>query len=119
VEEGVAMANPDVGRTGEALAAAWYESNGFRILDRNWRTRSGELDLVATRHDLVVFCEVKTRTTRRFGTGADAVGWDKQRRVRAMAVQWLQLSDRHYAEVRFDVADVDGRGHVHVIEDCF
>lgn len=113
------MANPEVGRGGEALAAVWYENNGYRILDRNWRTRSGELDLVAARDDVVVFCEVKTRTTHRFGSGADAVGWDKQRRVRALAVEWLQSADRHYANVRFDVADVDGRGQVDVIEDCF
>ena len=113
------MANLEVGQAGEGLAAAWYENSGFRILDRNWRTRSGELDLVAARGDLVVFCEVKTRTSRHYGTGADAVGRAKQRRIRALAVEWLQSSRRHYAEVRFDVADVDGRGTVDVIEDCF
>ncbi len=113
------VANLEVGRNGEDLAAAWYEGAGYRILDRNWRCRSGELDLIAARDGLVVFCEVKTRTSGRFGTGADAVDWRKQRRVRALAVAWLQASSRHYPDVRFDVAAVDGGGSVTVIEGCF
>jgi putative endonuclease len=113
------MANLDIGHDGESIAAAWYESQGFHVLDRNWRTRTGELDVVVCRDDLVVFCEVKTRTTRRFGSGADAVGWEKQRRVRALAVEWLQQSTQHYSDIRFDVADVDGRGQVEVLEGCF
>ena len=113
------MANLDVGRYGEQRAAAWYEREGFEILDRNWRTSTGELDLVVANAGLVVFCEVKTRTTRRFGSGAEAVNRDKQRRIRALATEWLQASARHYPDVRFDVADVDGHGTVNVIEGCF
>jgi len=109
----------DVGRDGELRAAEWYVANGYEILDRNWRIRRGELDIVAHRHGVVVFCEVKTRRSARFGRGLESVGWEKQRRIRALALAWLAASDRHYREIRFDVVDVDGDGTVEVIEGCF
>ncbi len=107
------------GRLGEDRAAAWYENEGYRILDRNWRVRAGELDNVATRGDVVVFCEVKTRSSTRFGRGLEAVGRTKQQRIRTLALQWLANGDRRFATLRFDVADVDGEGDVEVIEGCF
>jgi putative endonuclease len=113
------MTTHETGRRGEALAAAWYEANGYVILDRNWRTRAGELDIVAAGHDSVVFCEVKTRRSTSYGSGADAVDHRKQRKVRALATAWLQASSTRYRTVRFDVADVDGAGNVSIIEACF
>jgi putative endonuclease len=109
----------DVGRAGEDLAAAWYEANGYQVLDRNWRTARGEIDIVADRDDVVVFCEVKTRTTTRFGRGFEAVGHAKRQRIRGIALSWLQQSGNRYREIRFDVADVDGAGNVEVLEACF
>ncbi|MCP3988728.1 MAG: YraN family protein [Actinomycetia bacterium] len=111
--------NQEVGRAGEDAAAAWYEAMGFRVLDRNWRVRGGEIDLICSDGDIVVFCEVKTRSSVRFGRGIEAVGWRKQQRIRALAIQWLQMAERPYLDLRFDVADVDGAGHVDVIEGCF
>ncbi len=61
------------GVAGEALAAAWYEAAGYDVLDRNWRCRDGELDLVCRLGGTVVFCEVKARRTAAYGTPADAV----------------------------------------------
>ncbi len=111
--------NNEVGRAGEDAAAAWYEAKGFHVLDRNWRVRGGEIDLICSDGDVVVFCEVKTRSTARFGRGLEAVDWRKQRRIRTLAVQWLQGAERSYPDIRFDVADVDGAGHVDMIEGCF
>lgn len=74
---------------------------------------------MAHRRGVLVFCEVKTRSSVRFGRGLEAVGWEKQRRIRALALAWLAASKRHYQEIRFDVADVDGAGAVEVIEGCF
>ena len=111
--------NQAVGRRGEALAAAWYEANGYTVLDRNWRCRAGELDLVLAGVDTVVFCEVKTRRSASHGTGVEAVDHRKRRKVREVAMAWLQASDTRYPEVRFDVADVDGAGRVSIIEGCF
>ncbi|MGF1597752.1 MAG: YraN family protein [Acidimicrobiales bacterium] len=108
-----------LGRRGEDLAAEWYEQRGWTVVDRNWRIRAGEIDLVATRDGVVVFCEVKTRRGARFGVGAEAVGWRKQQRIRGLALAWLQAGGDRYRELRFDVADVDGDGRVEVIEGCF
>ena len=111
--------NQDVGRAGEAAAAAWYEQHGYTVLDRNWRVRAGEIDLICAAGDTVVFSEVKTRSTGRYGRGVEAVGWRKQQRIRSVAVAWLGRSDVHYPDVRFDVVDVDGAGHVEVHQGCF
>ena len=70
----------------------WYRWRGYRIVDRNWRCPEGEIDLVAVRRraGLVVFVEVKARTTERFGTAAEAVGDEKQQRLRALALRYLE-----------------------------
>jgi putative endonuclease len=111
-----------LGRTGEDTAAAWYEESGYEVLERNWSRREGEVDLIARRGRTVVFCEVKTRTSDRYGTGADAVLPAKQRRIRRLASRWLAeltpASGRPLVEVRFDVVSITG-GEVEVIEDAF
>ena len=110
-----------LGAAGEDAVEAWYEDAGYRVLDRNWRCRQGELDLVVTRDPLIVVCEVKTRTSERFGAPVEAVDPRKQRRLRLLAVQWLADRDVR-GELRFDVASVrPGRGglEVEVLEDAF
>lgn len=111
-----------LGAAGEQAAANWYEAAGFSIVARNWRCDRGELDLVAGRHDLVAFCEVKTRTSATFGAPIEAVTERKARRVRMLAAQWLAQNPRR-ANVRFDVASVtvcaDGSLSVEVSEDAF
>src|SRR5260370_42471808 len=79
-----------LGRRGEELAAAWYESHGYEVVARNWRSREGELDLVLRQGRLFVFCEVKNRSTTRFGAPVEAVTRQKQTRVRHLAARWLQ-----------------------------
>jgi len=107
----------DVGRAGEARAEAWYRANGYRILARNWRVAGGELDLIAARRGVIVFCEVKTRSSDRFMDPALAVDHRKQARIRTAALRWLE-SHRRHAQIRFDVAIiVDGR--LRVIEQAF
>ena len=110
-----------LGRAGEDAAAAWYEAHGYEVLARNWRAGRGELDLVAARPGvgLVVFCEVKTRSSARYGSGFAAVDRRKQQRLRALALQWLAAQDRHWSDLRFDVVDVDARGHLQVLEAAF
>ena len=111
-----------LGSEGEAVVAQWYEAQGYEVLERNWRRREGEVDLIVRRGRTVVFCEVKTRTTDRFGTGAEAVLPAKQRRIRQLARRWLSeltpASGRSLVEVRFDVASVTA-GRVEVIEAAF
>lgn len=79
------------------------------MLDRNWRTTAGELDLIVGMGCTVVFVEVKARASDRFGSPALAVDARKQRRIRHLAVQWLaEHPERRGCEIRFDVVAVTG-----------
>ena len=90
----------------------WYEAAGYVVLDRNWRVRDGEIDVIVRRASTIVFCEVKTRRSDAFGTPAEAVTPRKQARLRKLAVQWLAANGARADTLRFDVASVrpDGRG---------
>lgn len=111
--------NLEVGRRGEALAADEYEARGYRVLARNWRDgRSGELDLVLARGRLLVVCEVKSRSSTRFGLPAEAVDHRKQRRLRALTAAFIAAHDVRPSGIRFDVAAVLG-GTVDIIEAAF
>ncbi|MGA2835401.1 MAG: YraN family protein [Acidimicrobiales bacterium] len=111
-----------LGRAGEDTAAAWYEDNGYEVLERNWRRREGEVDLIVRKGRTVAFCEVKTRSSDAFGTGAESVLPAKQRRVRRLASRWLAeltpASGRALVDLRFDVVCITG-GVVDVVEDAF
>ncbi|NUU17538.1 YraN family protein [Cellulomonas humilata] len=95
-----------VGRYGEDVAAAHVVGRGWDVLDRNWRTRDGELDLVALDGDELVVVEVKTRRSIAFGHPAEAVTPRKLARVRRLAAQWLAAHDVHPRSVRVDVIAV-------------
>jgi len=95
-----------LGASGEDLAAAWYAERGYRVLDRNWRCNDGELDLVLGAPRLVVFCEVKTRSSGAFGAPFEAVTFAKQRKLRGLAMRWLDAHPHRGADLRFDVASV-------------
>ena len=96
----------DLGNFGERLAATYLTDAGLRVLDRNWRCREGELDIVARDRDALVFCEVKTRRGVGFGLPVEAVTPTKQRRLRTLAHRWLAAHDEHAPELRFDVVGV-------------
>lgn len=117
--QGSRLTSHEFGQWGESVTADHYEAAGFEIVERNWRCKDGEIDLIARRDSIVVFIEVKARTSDRFGTAADAVGWKKQQKVRSVARQWLARSSCSYQELRFDVAAVDRAGAVTVFVACF
>jgi putative endonuclease len=106
------------GRWGEQLAADWYTSHGYLVVARNWRAPIGELDLVVQRRRLIVFCEVKARRHDGYGPPASAVGWAKQRRLRALGAAWLAASGVRGVDVRFDVVAITGT-RLDVIEGAF
>ena len=110
------------GRLGEDLAAALYEGDGYEVLERNFTCPEGEIDLIARRNDIVVFCEVKARRTNYFGDPAEAVTPAKQARLRRLAAIWLSHHRREARRLRFDVVSIvgDGRGsRVRRLENAF
>lgn len=112
-----------LGLEGETRACLAVEARGYRVMARRYRTRHGEIDIVARHDGAIVFVEVKTRRGSVFGDPAAAVTWQKQRRLVAMAVDYLARHQLEGAMVRFDVVCVEfGRNHppvITVIRDAF
>ena len=96
-----------LGRRGEALAARHLRRNGFKVLHRNFRApRGGEVDLVCREGNELVFVEVKTRSTRDFGSPASAVNREKQKLIARGALAWLRMLDNPDIIFRFDIVEV-------------
>ncbi len=100
-----------LGRFGEQVAAEHLERAGLTILDRNWRCPEGEIDIVAAEGDILVVCEVKTRSGLGYGDPAEAVVAAKSARLRRLALRWLAAHQVSWRELRFDVVTVLRRQH--------
>lgn len=98
--------NLALGAHGEELAAQFLRDAGMEIVERNWRCRYGELDLIARDATVTAFVEVKTRSQLRLGLPAEAVTYAKQQRIRQLALRWLSEQCRPWGRVRFDVVSV-------------
>ena len=98
-------------------------NRGYELLDHNYKTRQGELDLVLKKGDLVVIAEVKTRAEDAWYRPQEAVTWDKQRRILLAAQSYLQINGMLENTIRFDVVEVlvlaQGGFAVHCIRDAF
>lgn len=99
----------EMGRRGEDLAAAYLKKQGCRIIDRNVNTPFGELDIICRDKSVIVFVEVKTRSSNAFGRPYEAVGPDKQRRIARSASHWLAAKKWTDKPARFDVISVTVR----------
>jgi putative endonuclease len=114
---------PELGLRGEEEARALLEASGYRILARRFRSRLGEIDLVAEDSATIVFVEVKTRRTRSHGAPEESVTPAKQRRLVMMAATFLSARGLHGRDCRFDVVSVDvpegKRPEVRHIKDAF
>jgi putative endonuclease len=111
-----------LGRLGEDSAAAALERDGLRVVARRFRLRTGEIDLVAERGDLVVFVEVKARRGTRYGKPAEAVTRVKRERMARAALAFLSRTGRLDRRVRFDVVEVyagEGKPRLRHIRDAF
>lgn len=107
-----------LGDYGERKAARAYEAAGYEVVARNWRCGDGELDLVLRAEGMLVFAEVKTRTSDLFGHPAEAVTRAKQARIRRLARRFCAETGQRARRLRFDVVSVL-RGRVEIIDDCF
>lgn len=110
-----------LGRTGEDRAARFLVSRGYRILERNYSTRSGEIDLIALHLGTVAFIEVKTRSSDAFGAPELAVNQRKQQRMIKAALGYIKLKRLHQVPCRFDVVAINtaNEQQVELIQNAF
>ena len=108
-----------LGGKGELIVETYLKKNGYKILEKNYRTNFGEADIIAEIGDLLVFVEVKTRSGYKYGAPAEAVGFYKQNRYVKLA-EYYALKNPKYRDkcVRFDVAEVLD-DEVNYIENAF
>lgn len=100
------MTDRTIGQRGEDAAAAYLERAGLTVVERNWRYKNGEIDIVALDGERLVLVEVKTRRTVAKGTPEDAVTHAKQRRIGRLAAAYVQQAGIDPVEVRFDVISI-------------
>lgn len=103
-----------VGNAGEDFAAKMLEDTGYTILERNYRTRIGEIDIIAIRDGVLHFIEVKTRTGDDFGYPADAVTESKQNTIRRASEIYLGRRRSMWNRISFDVVEIT----FNLLEDC-
>jgi putative endonuclease len=105
------MAAPHLleGRRGERVACRFLLRQGFDVLARRYRGRSGELDIIALEQETLVFVEVKTRKSRDFGEPWEFVDWQKQQKLRRTAEEFIADHDLGQYTYRFDIVSVIGK----------
>lgn len=112
-----------LGASGEEAACRLLRRAGYRVLERNYRSRYGELDAVARQGGELVFVEVRTRSSDELGSGAESVGPAKQRQLVRMARAYLQDKELEELPCRFDVVEMaprgEGRWEGRIIRDAF
>src|ERR1044071_3496325 len=113
-----------LGTRGENLACRFLRKNGYKLLYRNFKGRTGaEIDVVCRDRDTLVFVEVKTRTREDFGRPLDAVDRDKRKRISRGALAWLRMLDNPDVLFRFDVVEVivadEGKTRLELIKNAF
>lgn len=100
------MGNILKGKTGEEIACSYLKKNGYYVLDKNFTTEVGEIDIVATDTEYLVFVEVKARTDESFGYPAEAVSYHKRTKINQVASQYLKKFRYFNVAVRFDIIEV-------------
>ncbi len=95
-----------LGKRGENLAARLYKKEGYRILCRNYSNRHGEVDVIAIKKGLLVFCEVKTRRSLMYGKPFEAITEEKQKRIRRLAEGFIANKRIDFCSVRFDAVSI-------------
>ena len=110
------------GLTGEALAERHLKQAGYRILERNYRTKLGEIDIIAKDRDTIVFIEVKTRRSEHYGSPKWAVTPKKQRKISMVALLYLKSTRQSQAKARFDVVSIgpmQENARIEIIKNAF
>ena len=104
------MNNQELGKWGEGLAAQYLTAKGYRIIEKNYSCKLGEVDLIVTGQDYLVIVEVKTRRNTNFGLPQAAVDFHKQLKLRRLATYYLAKQGMEGQQVRFDVISIFKQG---------
>ena len=104
------------GKKSESLAAKHLKKHGYKILEQNYHTKMGEIDIIAKHKGVIVFIEVKARRSDRFGDPKWAVTHKKQQKISMAALQYLKATEQSNASARFDVVSINSSGNTPAIE---
>lgn len=99
----------NLGKKGEEIALRYLKKQGYKIIEQNYRSHLGEIDLIAKEKDILVFIEVKTRQSLRFGPPELAVHWHKQQQIAKVALDYLNRYKDKIDGCRFDVVAISWR----------
>lgn len=94
------------GDSGEYVAASYLKRNGYKILDKNFRIKLGEIDIIAKQKNTLIFCEVKTRNNSIYGHPFESVNKRKQAKIKRIAEAYIQRFKLYKSDVRFDVISI-------------
>ncbi|HEY7535239.1 MAG TPA: YraN family protein [Thermodesulfobacteriota bacterium] len=109
-----------LGQKGEQIACKVLEKDGYRIIEKNFRCKQGEIDIIAEKKEVICFIEVKARTSESFGLPEEAVTTWKQRRLLAAAYVYLERKKITSKDMRFDVVSVDlNNGKARILKNAF
>lgn len=107
--------NQEIGKLGEDIAVNYLKQKGYKILDRNFECRQGEIDIIATDKNEIVFIEVKTRTSNKYGTPSEAVNKIKQKHMLQTIKYYLYIRNLSDEFVRIDVIEVYIKDNVYKV----
>ena len=108
-----------IGNIGEATAENYLKNNKYRILERNYKNKIGEIDLIAEKDGEILFVEVKTSTTEKYGLPREAVNLQKQLKIRKVAEFYLLVNKKYNNKIRFDVIELNSKNEIIHIKNCF
>ena len=100
------MNRKEKGNLGEHIASEYLSKNGVKIIERNYRVRAGEIDVIGLEKNVLVFYEVKTRSNYKYGTPAESVNYFKQKHIKKVAVEFKNESRPKFSGIRFDVIEI-------------
>ncbi len=119
----MSKARINLGKQGEDIATTYLQTHGLIILERNYRQKSGEIDIIARDGEWLVFVEVKTRTSLRFGQPYEAVTQRKQSQISLVALDYITRKNCNNTPIRFDVVSiilpVSGTPEITHLPSCF
>ena len=110
------------GKKSESIAITHLKKHGYKILEQNYRTKLGEIDIIAKDKDTLVFVEVKARNSNRFGNPKCAVTFKKQRKISIVALLYIKTTKQNNVKARFDVvaiSSVKGKPSIEIIKNAF